>query len=320
MTPEDDYESDVADNGVRVWQERMAKGSLDPDSAPARPPASVSAVIQGSSVGRRSGEQGGGPSVAPRAKRPRASAPTAHSSYSGSGLNDVSAAVVNSGSAEAGGANAAQDLEDALEDARFAWIDEKLGLGNSLRHKGKGSVRGRGRGRGRGGSGGAARGRSVSDMSARAPKPSSATNHRAASPPIRRPAPRALSRARPPTPPSTRGPPSFPLPSPLASRASSAEPTRYTPAAASRVEPLFLPSPSPPAIASASLGHKRARSYNPDDVIEIDTSEDERPAATQSAGKRRPLQRYRHAEPSTSRASRLNDGGLQRVDSVIDLT
>ena len=303
-----DYQSDVSDNGVRVWQERMAESAHLPKNASARGPATTSQGAR-SFESSACGRGGGTGQDAPRAKRPRASAPTPNASSSRVEL-DASGAVV-----DAGGTNAEQERQEALDDERFGWVDSLLGLGNKYK---RAPARGRG--------GRAARGQSVSDKNARVPKPNSATNTRDVSPPrvraARRASPRPLSRARPATPPpSARGQHSFPMLSPLASRASSAEPSHRPLAAASRVEPLFLPSPSPPPpVAGSSRGHKRARSYNPDDVIEIDTSEDERPTVTQSVGKRRPPRRHRPAEPSSSQASRLSDGGLQRMRSIIDLT
>ena len=307
-----DYQSDVPDNGVRVWQERMAESAHLPKNASARGPATTS---QGTRrfESSASGPGGGTGQDAPRAKRPRASAPAPNASSSRVELDDASVAVVDGVDAE--GANAEQERQEALDDERFGWVDNLLGLGNKYK---RAPARGRG--------GRAARGRSDSDRNARMPKPNPATNTRDVSPPraraARRPSPRPLSRARPVTPPpSTRGHHSFPMLSPLASRASSAEPSHRPLASASRVEPLFLPSPSPPPpVAGPSRGHKRARSYNPDDVIEIDTSEDERPTVTQSVGKRRPPRRHRAAEPSSAQASRLSDGGLQRMRSIIDLT
>lgn len=327
----DDYMSDVPDDGVQAWQERMADSVPLPKTVPARGPAAASAGVRGPSARGRNGGGGGGGDAAPRAKRPRASAPAASAS---SRLDDVAAAVVN---VHAGGADAEQEPVDDVDDAP-SWMDDCL-LGGR-RDKGKARAQGRGRGRGSNRGGGAARGRSVSDRSARAPAwntlsaaANGAANDRDACPPraraARRSSPVPLPRARPATPPlSARGPRSIPLPSPLASRASSAEPSpsrRPQPQApARRAEPLFLPSPSPPPLPAfaPSRARKRARScnVNPGDVIEIDTSEDERPLLTQSVGKRRPPRRYRYAEPSSSQASRLSEGGLQRVGSIIDLT
>lgn len=312
-----DYESDVPDNDVRMWQERMADNAPLPRNASARGPAAASQGTRRSSASGRGGGNGRGGAAASQAKRPRASAPTANAR---TGLDDVSAAVVNGVDADL--ANEDRDLEEALNEAlndkRYAEIDALLGLGN--RYK-RAPARGRGRGRG----GRVARERSVSDRGTRAPVPNSATNGRDASPPraraARRPSPRPLSRARPATPPSSlRGHHSFPIPSPLTSRASSAEPAHRPQAPSTGADPLFFPSPSPPPVAGPSHGHKRARSYNPEDVIEIDTSEDERPTVTQSVGKRRPPRRYRHSEPSSSQASRLSGGNLQRMGSIIDLT
>lgn len=317
---EDGYMSDVPDNDVRTWQERMADRILLPKSASSRgPAAAVSSGVRGSGKRGRSRAEGGGSDAAPRAKRPRVSAPAASACSDHAKPDDVSATVVHG--AHAGG----EDAEQELNDKRTAWMDECL-LGG---RKDKGKARARGRGSTRGGC--AARGRSVSDRIAKAPRRNTlsaahtAPNDRDASPrarAARRSSPGPLARARPATPPpSARGPHSIPLPSPLASRASSAGPShRALPAVpAPHAEPLFLPSPSPPP----SRARKRARSYDPnaDDVIEIDTSEDERPLLTQSMGKRRLRQHYRHAEPSSSQASRLSDSGaLQRLGSIIDLT
>ncbi|KAH9924446.1 uncharacterized protein B0H18DRAFT_1012231 [Fomitopsis serialis] len=235
-----------------------------------------------------SSTRGKGKGKGPPPRRPRASAPAA--SAARSSLDAVSAAFVDGMQ----GGDPDPDMDE--DNDANAWMDALL----LPRSKGKAPARGRpGRPRGSG-----TRGRPARNASSRRKTTHLAVAHASGSSSIHASAP-------------VRAPEPMRLPSPLGARAQ-AQASGSSRAAQPRDErplPLFFPSPSPPA---PTPGRKRARSLHADDVIEIESSDDERPSLP--APKRRP--RYaRASDPSSSQPSRLSDTGyLRDAEVIIDLT
>lgn len=286
---EEDYNSDVRDDGLQNWQNAMMDGALSQNKPSASKPRTASASTRGKGKGK-----------APAARRPRASAPAASAARRTS-LDAVSAAFIDDMQAD----DAAPDEDDPNDPN--AWMDALL----MPRSMGKAPARGRAtRPRASATRGRPAKNANPRRRSTHVPAPPS-RNERSVSPPR----PRA---ARPSTPPPpVRASQPIPLPSPLGARVHASGSSQPAQRRVTAPVPLFLPSPSPPP---SPAGRKRARSFHNDDVIEIESSDDERPSLSAPAPKRRPWQ-HRAVEPSSSQPSRLSDNDyLRDAEVVIDLT